>query len=143
MALRQIIFRGKRLDNGEWVYGDLENCKIRQKSFIHTYTDDGKYHCQFEVDPDTVGQYTGRTDVDDDKIFEGDVLTVTIFDHNGLDTMHTVVVKWDEEYAQFMCVDVNDENCMWVLGWIILNDGEPLIIGNRWDNLSLLKGGEK
>ena len=42
-----------------------------------------------------------------------------------------------------MCVDVNDKDYMWDLGWIILNDGEPLIIGNRWDNPELLKGGEK
>jgi uncharacterized phage protein (TIGR01671 family) len=96
-----------------------------------------------DIDEDTLGQYTGRTDVDDDKIFEGDVLTATIFDYNGHDTMHTVIVEWNEKYAQYVCVDVNNKDCVWDLGWIILNDGEPLIVGNRWDNLSLLKGGEK
>lgn len=96
-----------------------------------------------DIDEETLGQYTGRTDVDDDKIFEGDVLTATIFDYNGHDTMHTVIVEWNEKYAQYMCVDVNDKDYMWDLGWIILNDGEPLIVGNRWDNPSLLKGGNK
>ena len=142
--MREILYRGQRLADGKWIYGYYFEQEMHDglRSYIRTSQTD-RFGSDFSVDPDTVGQYTGRMDVDDDKIFEGDVLTVSIFDHNGLDTMYTVVVKWAEEYAQFMCVDVNDKDCMWDLGLIILNDGEPLIIGNRWDNLSLLKGGKK
>lgn len=56
---REIEFRGKRIDNGEWVYGDLEYSRIADAAFIHTYGPTKAYAGQFRVDPDTVGQYTG------------------------------------------------------------------------------------
>jgi uncharacterized phage protein (TIGR01671 family) len=66
--MRTIKFRGKRIDNGEWVYGDL------------THDDDGKvsiYICHYGfigVDPGTVGQCTGLLDSKGVKIFEGDII---------------------------------------------------------------------
>ena len=85
---REILFRGKRLDNGQWVEG---NVQVPNKETLHVFNKwfmwDEK-NIQRQVDPETVGQFTGMTDKKGKKLFEGDVysmgekniLYVVIFD---------------------------------------------------------------
>ena len=80
--MREKLFRGKRIDNGEWVYGYYVFRRKRRGIFGQTITEldfDTHYIVSvrgesFEVDPSTVGQYTGLPDLHNNPIFEGDIV---------------------------------------------------------------------
>ena len=73
--MREILFRGKRADNGEWVYGFLWKKKYNtDKLFISCFPDEDDNEEVFVIYSETVGQYTGLTDKNGTKIFEGDIL---------------------------------------------------------------------
>ncbi len=63
----EILFRGKRLDGKGWAVGDLMHWGKSTRIYLQ-----GAIH---EVDPKTVGQYIGMNDIDDKRIFDGDIIT--------------------------------------------------------------------
>ena len=69
---REILFRGKSIDNGEWVEGTIHfNGK-----YILSNKHRNNYHEWVEIIPETVGQYTGIDDREGEKIFEGDIFKI-------------------------------------------------------------------
>lgn len=136
--MRNIIFRGKRLDNGEWEYGDLlqyDDGSVCIGVHSKNYTDDGFNSGQYRrialVDEDTVGQYTGMKDKNGKKIFERDIMSlVTEFG----DTIIREIRFIDGAF----CVIGEQEDDLHGLSWAVeMCDG---IVGdNIHDNPDLLK----
>lgn len=132
--MREILFRGKRKDNSEWVYGN------------YAVTDNnGKQHFifqnkafEFEVDPETVGQFTGLTDDNGKKIFEGDILGITNDDPDydyitkvylDCDTLCVDVQGQDYDYTSIgFAIEIWDDEC-----------DQVEVIGNIYDNPELLE----
>lgn len=86
--MRRIKFRGKRLDNGEWVHGNLRYGEERSDSYVPTYiTGMNSDTWEIEVDPETVCKFTGVLDRSGREIYEGDVLKCY--------PMDKIVVKWE------------------------------------------------
>lgn len=93
---REILFRGKRIDNGEWVYGQyayLLNARTKDGEPIKHMIVDGTPFGQ-TVDPSTVGQYTGLTDKNGKKVFEGDILK---WDSDEYGSEYNEICSWDYE----------------------------------------------
>jgi uncharacterized phage protein (TIGR01671 family) len=90
---REILFRAKKIDNGEWVEGNLFiDEKGEKHEILIGYVN---YRVAWEVDKDTICQYTGLTDKNGNKIWENDVVYIPREDDY-------FKIEWQEDTAQFV-----------------------------------------
>lgn len=150
--MREILFRGKRTDNGEWVYGYYTKAKYylngEEMHIIFAPDVEAFPHCEFteyeEVDPETVSQFTGLYDNHGTKIFEGDIVRLTD-EHNEMEWTAVVVFgnpngdyNWGWQLKAIGEFDGNKDILLWV---DMAESGAYCeIIGNIYDNPELMEG---
>lgn len=144
--MRKIFFRGKRVDNGKWVGGyyvvrkrpyfkdkgaDFEHIicdnlvidDFNDKQFVDTIP------ITYSVDPETIGQYTGVTDTNGNKIFEGDVVWDSYDEDYGK-------VEWDNDTAKFIITFST-----FTVDFDSVYGKELEIVGNVFDTPEFLEAG--
>ena len=148
--MREILFKAKRKDNGEWVEGyyykmsettycfkeDYERKPVPEHHYIlqERMTDWGlpNQMVQIEVDPKTICQFTGLTDKNGKRIWESDVVWLV---YNGEEHIYQIV--WDNSELDFKATN-GEENYGSNFEYLLCCD-EIEVIGNIFDNKELLQ----
>lgn len=125
--MRDIWFRGKRIDNGEWVYGSYQKLENSDRSgydhfiaepFVNEYT--------YDVIPESIGQYIGLNDHTGKRIFEGDIVDILT------ENEELGVVEYDDGgfivSADGFTVDFLNN----------INGADVKVVGNIHDNIEMI-----
>ena len=154
--MREILFRGKRLDNGEWVAGYYWALTRADKT-VHVIRTDNLTEANVIVDPETVGQYIGINDFNGKKIFEGDIIRYcegTAYNcweeslehpehYDGMydpEFQYSAVKYYEDEFTGFDLDNIKPDWC----GLSELTGSVNYVyevVGNIHDNPELLGGG--
>lgn len=140
--MRELLFRGKRIDNGEWVYGSFTNWyQLRFNSDTPKMGIATEFELVYhDCVPETVGEYTGLCDKNGKRIFEGDILEFTYNDVGKSLNTGLYTVQWSDNYDNYA-------------GWVIQENTKGInpdkmdywngncfeVIGNIYDNPELLQ----
>lgn len=136
--MREILFKAKRIDNGEWAQGAVLFHDTDATTIFNQHMGDGSLQ-GFEVNPSTICQYTGLKDKNGNKIWENDIFQYT----DGTMVTQKDLIEYNETHASFVRLRNTEKLGLQYL-WIdeaTCNHGE--VIGNIFDNPELLQEGYK
>ena len=134
--MREILFRAKRIDNGEWVEGYYTKLKWCNNIIYVAIPDEaeidsGNSLCEaYEINPETTCQYTGLKDKNGNRIWENDIVRIKNSMDEGIGNI--------EFYGGMWYVDGEPSNSLHDI--VEYDAGELEVIGNIFDNPELLKG---
>ena len=145
--MREILFRAKRIDNGEWVEGYYiyhikrticpTGDSVKPEDEQHVIMQDGfsdwnmpRNTVVFDIDPETVCQYTGLKDKNGKRIWENDIVRIENSADEGIGNI--------EFYGGMWYVEGEPSNSLYDI--VEYDDAEIEVIGNIFDNPELLKG---
>ena len=141
--MKAILFRGKSVETNEWVYGSYILEKYGNTPYI-CYFEYGTFVNikQVEVIPETVGQFTGLTDMNGKKIFEGDIVSTKY--KLGRGHYYVFEVYYNENLCHFaLTINRGSYTKNKQYDWLQLTSlkaNKVEVIGNTYDNKELLKG---
>ena len=139
--MREILFRGKRTDDYEWIEGSLCTTIPSDEDFYTiSYFDFEGYYIEEKVIPETVGQYTGLTDKNGKKIFAGDIVVCKQAINGNLIDYYVEIGFVEMKYGAF---GLHRKQGYYRPFKDWLEDYEYEVIGNIHDNPELLKVGDE
>lgn len=132
--MREILFRGKRISDGKWLYGYYTDDKAHRTDFpcIHPFIIyDNEW--DWRVLPETVCQYIGQKDKNEVKIFEHDIV------ETKYGRICEVVRVSLDTYCGWDLIPIGKYDCKAPDKWDLWNCGNLVVIGNVFDNLDLME----
>lgn len=149
--MREILFRGKRRDNGEWVYGLLKYDSAGNPGCICGWVGDSgsETYQEIEVIPETVGQFIGRKDKNGVEICEGDIIqfeTAKAKGHSVDNVKANYVIVWASkcnhgdvlyDVTGFYAQSIKSDETFMSISYLIKYNG-AIVIGNKFQNPELL-----
>lgn len=123
--MREILYKAKRTNDGEWIEGHFYSREWENTYWIRVVKD---FHfIDYQINPETISEFTGIYDIDKVKIFENDII------EGKRPYGNTWVVTWDEKRCAFYLKGFNESDfCAYDKGYK-LNSGKNEVIGNIFD----------
>ena len=137
MKMREILFHGKRTDNGEWIEGDVLQTRYHSGHIEYQIMPQTPVSSAVPVLPETIGQFTGLTDKNGVRIFEGDICRFKRFNdiHVGEIVFNVTTASFVMRYQSI--VGAYGEKATQKMLLSVCDDIE--VIGNIHDNPELME----